>query len=1079
MNFSALPTLNGVLAISLDTSADIGPVTWSVVSEPSGSSLQLTPASDGKSVTMTPTVDGEYQIKVLSLDNATVQLTTFNVDKQFTFNKLKVDGYDSTKTIEDVIGTILNQAWVYSTYLTESAIRVIVADYPSLTIIDYDDIQGLLVEFDETSITALEALASLELETGIDSVDYRVHEGDNVPRGSLIPADGSAFDDGGDNWHLERIGITDAWDYTTGSDEFFIGICDAGFDGGHEDLAGRFTEILTSIQDTHGTAVAGTIGAISDNQLGISGINWITQMVANRWGYSNLKQVMKKEKDGKKVLLVSNSWGNGYIPEAFDPTDDSMTKKRLKKSVNRTRSYRKLALKKKFRDRLYLWAAGNGVGNGASTSGYYGVDAIYDNGALQLNKKKELEKLDNILVVAALAPKDIFGKNVLFYYSCYGETVDIAAPSHFKTPKEGTNVYNNSFGGTSAATPVVSGVASLIYSLYPGFTPAEVKAILIDSATETVKNRYILPNDLNYENALLHPIPILNASAALDLAQQKINKKLKVSHSFPDPFTAQARISLSSYDSNYHAAGAQWTIESASQMGGPWQTIDSATSGTDTFEVPVSPSELYHRLILNATLVHNTNSSQMSASAYYYLTCSDVVVAVKDNVSLAPLQGVELLIEKMFLIGIPIPVVDTTAADGAKRLYLPPGNYKIRGQLSGYQQGVVSATVTAGESLVINLPLTPNSAASTGSVSGYAYDSSAQSVAGVLIRISGGSQTNGFFASATTDKDGYYQLTNISKIDSIGSPINSFTLSATAPGFTESVKENVIILSGKDRTENFFLTEGIPTTTVYSESFENGDGGWVGAGFWQRRDFSTQTLVNTLVDAGYTSLAPDEAGPQALLPNAYDGSFAWWYGQADTGTFIGVQYPGDTLLSGGTSQGSSYFGTLTSPDISLSGASSPILRLYTWWEIESVNPNADGYDLMDIKLSTDGVNFTPLKRLNPFVDPNDTDRDHKPFSSSGFNREPIWVFEEIDLSAYAGQTIRLRFEFDTVDELYNGFRGWLVDNISIIDGVQAKTLRSKAVKRFHLFDNLSDEYVNTHKLPQTRQWGKPPPRTRN
>jgi hypothetical protein len=43
-----------------------------------------------------------------------------------------------------------------------------------------------------------------------------------------------------------------------------------------------------------------------------------------------------------------------------------------------------------------------------------------------------------------------------------------------------------------------------------------------------------------------------------------------------------------------------------------------------------------------------------------------------------------------------------------------------------------------------------------------------------------------------------------------------------------------------------------------------------------------------------------------------------------------------------------------------------------------------------------------------------------------------WQEIEVDLSDYAGQTIRIRFRFDTVDDQYNDFEGWYVDNIRVV-----------------------------------------------
>src|SRR5690606_29555865 len=63
----------------------------------------------------------------------------------------------------------------------------------------------------------------------------------------------------------------------------------------------------------------------------------------------------------------------------------------------------------------------------------------------------------------------------------------------------------------------------------------------------------------------------------------------------------------------------------------------------------------------------------------------------------------------------------------------------------------------------------------------------------------------------------------------------------------------------------------------------------------------------------------------------------------------------------------------------------------------------------------------------------DINRYPLPFSNRGFNRAPAWLWQEpIDISVLAGQpNARLRLVFSTEDELYNGFRGWLVDDVRI------------------------------------------------
>ena len=93
------------------------------------------------------------------------------------------------------------------------------------------------------------------------------------------------------------------------------------------------------------------------------------------------------------------------------------------------------------------------------------------------------------------------------------------------------------------------------------------------------------------------------------------------------------------------------------------------------------------------------------------------------------------------------------------------------------------------------------------------------------------------------------------------------------------------------------------------------------------------------------------------------------------------------------------------------------------------------------KVQTSAATWKTLARLNPLSDPvAELDRASIPFSNSGFNSAPLWLTQEgitlIDTegSSVAGKTIKIKFTFETVDGLYNGFRGWMVDNVNINEG---------------------------------------------
>lgn len=219
---------------------------------------------------------------------------------------------------------------------------------------------------------------------------------------------------------------------------------------------------------------------------------------------------------------------------------------------------------------------------------------------------------------------------------------------------------------------------------------------------------------------------------------------------------------------------------------------------------------------------------------------------------------------------------------------------------------------------------------------------------------------------------------------------------------------------------------GVVNATSYF-GFENDEEEeWDPTGFWNR-----STLIGI----------PNTASPMfvttvgSTLPAPTHGSYAGWYGQPSTGNYIGTQATGDLTGSGGTSAAPN-MGIFLSPEFDVPNVSANVeLRFKTWWEIEGVNPGGlNPFDVMSVEIEHNEV-VTVLKRLNPAADPTSpADRRALAYTSGGFNVAPIWKDEAINISAYKGENVRIRFVFNTRDVSYNGFRGWIVDGVRISTG---------------------------------------------
>ncbi|MCB2153578.1 SBBP repeat-containing protein [bacterium] len=71
-----------------------------------------------------------------------------------------------------------------------------------------------------------------------------------------------------------------------------------------------------------------------------------------------------------------------------------------------------------------------------------------------------------------------------------------------------------------------------------------------------------------------------------------------------------------------------------------------------------------------------------------------------------------------------------------------------------------------------------------------------------------------------------------------------------------------------------------------------------------------------------------------------------------------------------------------------------------------------GYDMYSVWLSVDGGAFFPI--------------------SENFLSNPQWTEARVDLTPYANRKIRLRFDFDTVDDTINDYVGWYIDDVQVV-----------------------------------------------
>ncbi len=284
----------------------------------------------------------------------------------------------------------------------------------------------------------------------------------------------------GSLWGMTAIDAQDAWRLATGSQSVVVAVIDTGVDYNHPDLAANIWtnpgEIAgNGIDDdhngfiddvhgydfvnndgsplddnSHGTHVAGTIAAVGNNAIGVSGVNWSTSVMALKFmdstgsGYLSdaIRAInyatMMRTQYHVNIRVENNSWGGGPYSSAMQSAIQANNDAGI----------------------LFVAAAGND-GTNNDTSPQY--PANYTPA--------------NVISVAATDQNDRLAS-----FSCYGATtVDIAAP--------GVSIYstipNNryaTYSGTSMATPFVAGVAALAWSIDPDASVATIRSAILNGA---------------------------------------------------------------------------------------------------------------------------------------------------------------------------------------------------------------------------------------------------------------------------------------------------------------------------------------------------------------------------------------------------------------------------------------------------------------------------------------------------------------------------------------------------------------------------------------------------------------------
>ena len=368
----------------------------------------------------------------------------------------------------------------------------------------------------------------------LPSVEYA--EPDYIYQASIMPSD-TYFSN---QWYLQKIKATSAWDQVRESPEIVIAILDSGTQVSHPDLkdniwvnkkeisgngldddkngfiddvngwdfvnntadpSPKFKEGFSEDGILHGTIISGIAAASGNNAAGIAGVTWRAQImplkVLDDKGEGSSSKVIKAIDyaiaNGASIINLS------FVGFGYSQSLDEAIKRAYDAGL------------------IIVAAGGNEVGQGDG----YNLDQtpMYPVCMDGVNGENRVIGVAATDTVDQKAPFSSFG-NKCIDIAAPGISVFstvVYSPTNYIKDQAFDKYYDGYWSGTSVAVPMVSGGIALIEAANPGLSRNEVLKVLFESADDISR---LNPNYLNKLG-----VGRINLSAAISKAREFLKNK--------------------------------------------------------------------------------------------------------------------------------------------------------------------------------------------------------------------------------------------------------------------------------------------------------------------------------------------------------------------------------------------------------------------------------------------------------------------------------------------------------------------------------------------------------------------------